>query len=194
MVSERLRLSRRRRSRCDSECESVRRAAHGSRWPQSVLACGIPSDLQVASAENTTPLVTQYMHPPPRSTLGSAGVAGGSTAHGASSRRADKAAKLRRRARFVRSGGLQPARASGTRDDDDEAPTRQKELLLSVVIRPLVRRRHKPQKSRRVAAHEARRPQGPSQVIGRPLFAEPHDTPAGRVQFVRLPFLEGDGL
>ena len=79
MVSDRLRLSRRRRSRCDSECESVRRAAHGSRWPQSVLACGIPSDLQVASAENTTPLVTQYMHPPPRSTLGSAGVAGGST-------------------------------------------------------------------------------------------------------------------
>ena len=31
-------------------------------------------------------------------------MAGGSTAYGASSRRADKAAELRRRARFVRSG------------------------------------------------------------------------------------------
>ncbi len=55
-------------------------------------------------------------------------------------------------------GDYKPARASGTRDDD-EAPTLQKELL-SVVIRPLVRR-HEAQQRRRVAAHEARRPQGP---------------------------------
>ena len=55
-------------------------------------------------------------------------MAGGSTAYGASSRRADKAAKLRRRARFVRSGRAEwedykPARPLGTRDDDDaDAP------------------------------------------------------------------------
>ena len=50
------------------------------------------------------------------------------------SREADKAAF---RAEWE---DYKPARASGTRDDDAEAPTRQKELLLSVVIRPLVRR------------------------------------------------------
>ena len=48
----------------------------------------------------------------------------------------------------------------GATGRETKAPTRQKELLLSVVIRPFVRR-HKPQKRRRVAAHEARRPQGP---------------------------------
>ena len=130
---------------------------------KSVLACGLPSVLQSASAVvQKRPLATQCMHPPPRSTLGSAGVARGST-------RVWRVKPPRGQGRRTPSPrafraeweDYKPARASGTRDDDDEAPTRQKELLLSVVIRPLVRRRHKPQKSRRVAAHEARRPQGP---------------------------------
>lgn len=112
MVSDRLRLSRRRRSRCDSECECVRRAAHGALGRESVLAC-LPSVLRplVQNRRQSRRSVCTRL---PEAHSGALEWRGDSTAYGASSRRADKAAKLRRRARFVRLGGLQTRQ--GVRD------------------------------------------------------------------------------
>ena len=108
--------------------KAVRRAAHGT-LAQSVLLACIPSVLQAAGSKYDTPRESVYAPASPKHTRKRWSGEGLHRVWRVKPPRGQGRRTPSPRAFRAEWEDYKPARASGTRDDDDEAPTRQKELL-----------------------------------------------------------------